>query len=170
MPMRPLDASVTQEATDRHDGAEGADDRLSAALGLRQALERSLKDDLPCALFVRWKPITALPVGWTLDLNDGGRVNLRPFLSVELACGGRAGVLRWKPNVAWGKEPASLRPRGEYPCPGAGTVAERTDFLDGDEFDGNRWNDLHYTNAAKRAARTMASSEESEYAASSVES
>ena len=22
----------------------------------------------------------------------------------------------------------------------------------GDEFDGNRWNDLHYTNAAKRAA------------------
>ena len=45
----------------------------------------------------------------------------------------------------------------EYPwfwsCPGAGLLAERTDFRGGPEFDGNRWNDLHHTNAAKRAAR-----------------
>lgn len=45
----------------------------------------------------------------------------------------------------------------EYPwfwsCPGVGLLAERTDFLGGPEFDGNRWNDLHYTNAVKRAAR-----------------
>ena len=28
-----------------------------------------------------------------------------------------------------------------------------TDFLGGPGFDGNRWNDLHYTNAMKSAAR-----------------
>ena len=30
---------------------------------------------------------------------------------------------------------------------------ERTGFQGGEEFDGNRWNDMHYTNAVKRAAR-----------------
>ncbi len=39
--------------------------------------------------------------------------------------------------------------------PGAGLLAERTDFRGGPEFDGNRWNDLHYTNAVKRAARAV---------------
>ncbi len=153
---------IDRQEADRRDGKEGADGRLAAAHGLRQALERILEGEPPCDLFVRWKPLAAQPVGWTPDLNDGVRVNLRPFLSAELPRGGRAGagVLRWKPNVAWGKdrgkEPASLRPRGEYPwfwsCPGAGTTAERTDFRGGEDFDGNRWNDLHYTNAMKRAA------------------
>ncbi len=161
---------IDRQEADRRDGKEGADGRLAAAHGLRQALERILEGEPPCDLFVRWKPLAAQPVGWTPDLNDGVRVNLRPFLSAELPRGGRAGagVLRWKPNVVWGKdrgkEPASLRPRGEYPwfwsCPGAGTAAERTDFLGGDEFDGNRWNGLHYTNAVKRAARATASSEQ----------
>ena len=157
---------IDRQEADRRDGKEGADGRLAAAHGLRQALERILEGEPPCDLFVRWKPLAAQPVGWTPDLNDGVRVNLRPFLSAELPRGGRAGagVLRWKPNVAWGKdrgkEPASLRPRGEYPwfwsCPGAGTAAERTDFRGGDGFDGNRWNDLHYTNAVKRTARATA--------------
>ena len=57
-----------------------------------------------------------------------------------------AGVLRWTPNVARGKE----RRRA---C-GAGTMAERTDIPGGDDFDGNRWNDLHCTNAVKWAVRT----------------
>ena len=38
-------------------------------------------------------------------------------------------------------------------CPGTGTWDERTDFLGGSDFDGNRWNDLHHTNVAKRAAQ-----------------
>ena len=33
------------------------------------------------------------------------------------------------------------------------TRAQRTDFRGGTHFDGNRWNDLHYTNATKRTAR-----------------
>ena len=160
---------VARQEADQRDGKEGADGRLAAALDLQQQLERILEGEPTCDLFVRWKPLAAQPIGWTPDLNDGVRVNLRPFLSAEIARGGRAGagVLRWKPNVAWGKdrgkEPASLRPREEYPwfwrCPGAGTVDERTDFTGGDEFDGNRWNNLHYTNAVKRGARATAEPE-----------
>ena len=158
---------IARQEADQRDGKEGADGRLAAALDLRQQLERILEGEPPCDLFVRWKPLAEQPVGWTPDSNDGVRVNLRPFLSAELARGGRAGagVLRWKPNVAWGKdrgkEPASLRPRAEFPwfwsCPAGGTMDERTDFPGGEEFDGNRWNDLHYTNAVKRAARAGSS-------------
>ena len=157
---------IARQEADQRDGKEGADGRLAAALDLRQQLERILEGEPPCDLFVRWKPLAAQPVGWTPDLNDGVRVNLRPFLSADLARGGRAGagVLRWKPNVAWGKdrgkEPASLRPREEFPwfwsCPGGGTLDERIDFRGGEEFDGNRWNNLHYTNAVKRTAANKA--------------
>ena len=56
-------------------------------------------------------------------------------------------------RVAAGRRPLMA----EYPwfrsCPGAGLLAERTDFRGGPEFDGNRWNGMHYTNAVKRAAR-----------------
>ena len=54
-------------------------------------------------------------------------------------------------------EDHELRPREEYPwfwnCPGDGPQAGCIDFPGGSDFDGNRWNDLHYTNATKRAAR-----------------
>ena len=69
--------------------------------------------------------------------------------------------MRWKPNIKWrkdrGKEPQSLRPRANFPwfwsCQGDGALEERTDFRNGSEFDGNRWNDLHYTREVKDAAR-----------------
>ena len=55
-------------------------------------------------------------------------------------------------------EGRELRPCEDYPwfwgCPGDGTRTERTDFPGGPDFDGNRWNDLHYTNGVKRAARS----------------
>ncbi|OFV84033.1 MAG: hypothetical protein A2W26_01140 [Acidobacteria bacterium RBG_16_64_8] len=96
-------------------------------------------------------------------MNDGVRLNIRPFLSASLRKGGRAGasILRWKPNIHWrkdrGEEPKSIRPVADYPwfwsCPGSGSDDDRTDFTGGPEFDGNRWNDLHYTIAAKQAAR-----------------
>lgn len=37
-----------------------------------------------------------------------------------------------------------------------GTLADRTDFAGRPEFDGNRWNDSHYTNTAKNAASERA--------------
>ena len=129
------------------------------------------------------------PIGWEPDIDDGVRINIRPFMAAELTRGGRAGagVLRARPKVTWNKDRGKealtqrrrgarsrpdqegadhggernqdreLRPREDYPwfwgCSGHGPGAERTDLQGGPEFDGNRWNDLHYTNAVKRAAR-----------------
>ena len=79
--------------------------------------------------------------------------------------GGRAGagILRWKPNITWkkdrGKEPEELRARDDFPwfwgCPGDGPIDDRTDFTaePDAEFDGHRWNDLHYTRGARGTAR-----------------
>ena len=144
------------------------------------------KGEPPYDIFVRWKAIHEQPIGWKPDINDGVRLNIRPFMSEDIPGGKKgAGVLRTKPKVSWkkdrGKEvlkPAKrskpswlqdedeftdlnegrvLRPREDYPwfwtCPGDGPRAERTDFPGGCQFDGNRWNDLHYTNAMKNAAR-----------------
>ena len=71
---------------------------------------------------------------------------------------------RWRPP--WSEDDADreaeidqdreLRPREDYPwfwgCHGDGTEAERTDFRGSRDFDGDRWNDLHYRNAVKRSA------------------
>jgi len=155
---------IERQRAEQREGKEGADGRLAAAQDLQAQLERILKGEPPCDLFMRWKALHEQPIGWDPDINDGVRLNIRPFMSVELRTGGRkgAGILRWKPNVKWkkdrGKEPESLRPLEEYPwfwsCSGDGTLEERSDFRGGTDFDGNRWNDLHYTVACKQAART----------------
>ena len=145
-------------------GIDGADGRYAAAQDLQNQLKKIIAAEPPCDLFVRWKPLGEQPVGWEPDINDSVRINIRPFMSAELSRGGRggAGILRIKPKIKWpkgrGQEPRGLRQRDEYPwfwgCPGDGTEAERTDYVGGPDFDGNRWNDLHYTNAFKRAARS----------------
>ena len=160
---RHLGEWVARQRVDGDKGVEGGDGRLGAAQDLQNQLTRIMAGEPPCDLFVRWKPLAEQPTGWEPDINDGARINIRPFVSAELTRGGRAGagVLRAKPKIAWnkdrGKEALELRPREDYPwfwdCPGDGSRAERTDFRGGSDFDGNRWNDLHYTNAIKRAAR-----------------
>ncbi|HVQ76900.1 MAG TPA: SAM-dependent DNA methyltransferase [Candidatus Binatia bacterium] len=157
---------IERQKAEQREGREGADGRLAAALDLQAQLARILAGEPPCDIFVRWKPLHHQPIGWEPDINDGVRLNIRPFLSVELRAGGRkgAGILRWKPAIDWrrnrGKEPRNLRPKADFPwfweCPGDGQLDQRADFSGGHAFDGNRWNDLHYTNAAKRAARERA--------------
>ena len=154
---------IQRQQAERRDGKEGADGRLAAALDLQAQLQRILAGEPPYDLFARWKPLHEQPIGWEPDINDGVRLNIRPFMNAELRTGGRkgAGILRWKPNVIWkkdrGTERAGLRPRDDFPwfwgCPGEASADERTDFAGGAAFDGSRWNDLHYTNAAKQAAR-----------------
>jgi hypothetical protein len=160
---------IERQKTEQHEGKAGADGRLAAALDLQAQLERILEGEPPCDLFVRWKPLDRQPIGWEPDLDDGVRLNIRPFMKAELRSGGRkgAGLLRWKPNLKWtkdrGQEPQSLRRKEDFPWfwsgPGDGTYEARKDFGGGPDFDGNRWNDLHYTNAAKRAARERAGRE-----------
>ena len=158
---------IERQRAGQREGMEGADGRLAAAQDLQAQLEKILEGEPPCDLFIRWKALHEQPIGWQPDINDGVRLNIRPFMSVELRTGGRkgAGVLRWKPNINWkkdrGKEPESLRPRDEFPwfwsCPGDGALEERTDSRGRTDFDGNRWNDLHYTVACKQDARTAQS-------------
>ena len=187
---------IARQKADRDQGVDGADGRLAAALDLQNQLAKIMTGEPPCDLFARWKPLGEQPIGWELDINDGVRINIRPFMSAELTRGGRAGagVLRVKPKIVWNKdrgneplkprnsrkppwleedddsrvasdEDRELRPREDYPwfwgCPGQGTWAERTDFLGGADFDGNRWNDLHYTNIVKRGARSRRTVESS---------
>ncbi len=161
---------ILRQKAEQREGREAADARLAAALDLQSQLERILEGEPPCDLFVRWKPLRSQPIGWEPDQDDGVRLNIRPFLLAELRTGRRkgAGVIRWKPNIQWkkdrGQEPQNLRPREDFPwfwsCPGEGTEADRTDFSGRTEFDGNRWNDLHYSTATKRAARERAGGED----------
>lgn len=140
-------------------GEGGAEDRHAAAVDLQNRLKSALEGEPPFDLFVRWKPLAEQPIGWEPDINDGVRVNIRPFLASDLPSGRTgAGVLRWKPNIKWtkdrGKEPD--RRKAEYPW--FWNWNETTvDFMGaGKEPDGNRWNDCHYTNKAKQAARDAA--------------
>ncbi len=158
---------ITRQREARREGVAGADARLVAALELREQLEKILEGEPPYDIFVRWKSVGEQPVGWNPDINDGVRLNIRPFMRAAIS-GGRAGagILRTRPNITWGKdrgkEPQELRDPEDFPwfwsCPGAGTAEERTDYAaeHGEAFDGNRWNNLHYTLAAKRAAREAA--------------
>ena len=75
-------------------GDSGAEGLLSAALKLKEKLEAILQGESPYDIFVRWKPLDKQPVGWEPDLNDGVRLNIRPFITAD--------VLRKKPNIKWG--------------------------------------------------------------------
>ena len=162
---------IDRQKADQADGKEGADARLIAAQYLQAQLEKILEGEAPYDLFVRWKALHEQAIGWEPDINDGVRLNIRPFMTAELAKGGKkdAGLFRWKPNIKWsknaGKEPQGLRPKIDFPwfwkCDD-----QATDFAGGKEFDGNRWNDLHYTRATKEAAREAAAEREPEESAS----
>jgi len=74
----------------------GASDRLAAARALQQKLQLILDGEAPHDIFVRWKPLHEQPIGWNPDVNDGVRLNIRPFVL--------AGVLRKNPKIKWDKD------------------------------------------------------------------
>ena len=168
---------IQRQKDDQKAMVEGADARLAAALDLQKQLEKILEGEPPYDLFVRWKPLHRQAMGWDPDINDGVRLNIRPFMNAELRKGGKrgAGILRWKPNIKWnkdrGKEPQSLRPKVDFPwfwgCNGDGNVSDATDYTAGRtgnaDFDGNRWNDVHYSRAVKEAARVAAKAKPEEH-------
>lgn len=78
----------------RNGGESGADGLLDAAKKLQEKLILILNGEAPYDIFVRWKPLSEQPIGWEPDLNDGVRLNIRPFIE--------AGVLRSKFNIKWG--------------------------------------------------------------------
>ena len=132
--------------TRQHDGVSreepGSEERLAAALALQKRLAAILTGEPPHDIFVRWKPIAEQPVGWEPDINDGVRLNIRPFMADDIPGGKRgAGVLRSKPNIHWrkdrGKEPQ--QPQEQFPW-----------FWHDGEFTAERVNDLHLPQAQER--------------------
>jgi hypothetical protein len=78
------------------DEVPGAETRLTAALALQRKLEAILEGEKPYDIYVRWKEVHDQPIGWEPDLNDGVRLNIRPFVE--------AGVLRSPFNIHWRKD------------------------------------------------------------------
>jgi hypothetical protein len=110
----------------------GDDPRAEAARVLQAKLARILEGEKPYDIFVRWKPLEKQPLGWEPDLDDGVRLNIRPFIE--------AGVLAHVPNVKYGVD----RSRDVASAPWFAV------------FNGERRNDHHTTLAEKRAAHAKA--------------
>ena len=107
----------------------GDDPRAEAGKILQRKLERIIEGEAPFDIFVRWKPLHAQPLGWDPDLDDGVRLNIRPFIE--------AGVLAHVPNVKYGVDRGKDVPSAPWYS----------------VFSGERRNDHHTTLAEKRAAR-----------------
>jgi hypothetical protein len=94
-------------ARQKHDIGEkvsGAEERLVAAEALKKRLVIILEGENPYDIFVRWKPMDQQPLGWNPDLNDGVRLNIRPFMMPPDIGKKGAGLLRAKPNISWEKD------------------------------------------------------------------
>ena len=101
--------------------------------GRRQRVGRYVEGEKPYDIFVRWKPRKRQPLGWEPDLDDGVRLDIRPFIEAK--------VLAYVPNV-------------KYSPPDRGTDVPSAPWYD--LFGGERRNDHHTTLADKRAARANA--------------
>lgn len=110
-------------------GIEGSQRRLDAANALQKKLILILEGDSPYDIFVRWKSLKKQSIGWNPDLNDGVRINIRPFVE--------AGVLRDKFNINWKKD------RGK-------DISSSPWFS---VFDGERINDMHISLEDKKMSR-----------------
>ena len=129
-------------------GEGGAEDRLAVALELKKRLSAILKGEPPFDIFIRWKPVEEQPIGWEPDINDGVRLNIRPFMAQDLPHGKKdTGILRAKPNIHWKKDRGKelVREQEQFPW-----------FWNSDKFTGERVNDVHLTIAEKRTARNRA--------------
>ena len=89
---------------------------------------------------------TAHPLG--AGLNDGVRLNIRPFMAEDLPQGKKgAGVLRSKPSIHWKKDPGKepMRDKEQFPW-----------FWSNGSSTEERVNNVHWTKAERHAARDRA--------------
>jgi hypothetical protein len=87
---------IERQRAARDAGEAGAEGRLVAALELQAKLEAILAGEPDYDIYVRWKSLAEQPIGWNPDLDDGVRLNIRPFVT--------AGVLRSKFTIHWKKD------------------------------------------------------------------
>lgn len=139
---------ITRQQDGVKRGESGAEDRLTAALELKKRLVAILEGEPPFDIFVRWKSAKEQPIGWQPDINDGVRLNIRPFMAQDIPGGKKgAGILRTKPNIHWKKDRGKEPMRDQEPFPW---------FWNAGKFTGERLNDIHLTNEEKQTAREWA--------------
>ena len=90
---------IRNQRIEEESGQAGANARLVAAQQLQRKLELIREGEPNYDIYARWKPPHDQPLGWNPDLNDGVRVNIRPFVT--------AGVLRNKVKITWNKDRGS---------------------------------------------------------------
>jgi hypothetical protein len=125
-------------------GEGGAQERLAAAEVLRKRLIKILEGEAPLDIFVLWQPLEQQPIGWSSDLNDGVRLNIRPFILVDDVKAKGAGVLRTKiPSIKWTKDRGA-----DVECAPWYHLGPQYGGKEGD-----RINEHHLSLAEKKAAR-----------------
>ncbi len=132
----------------------GAPARLEAATALRAKLIAIADGEPPFDVYVRWKSLAEQSIGWNPDLNDGVRLNIRPFFE--------AGVLASKVTVNWNKdrgkdpevrtEPPLAEADKATMYPGLDSLKKRLEL----HCSTDRHNDLHFTRAEKERAQELA--------------
>jgi len=126
---------IRQQEADVRDRIDGAQNRLAAAQDLKRRLELIIEGEPPYDIFVRWKPLHEQPIGWNPDLNDGVRLNIRPFMTAEVLRHNKKPKL----NITWDKD--------------RGKDVESAPWFKA--FGGDRINDHHLTRAEKQAAHKV---------------
>jgi hypothetical protein len=131
---------IRQQEAGVRDGVDGAQQRLAAAQDLKRRLALVLEGESDGKtgydIFVRWKPLHEQPVGWNPDLDDGVRLNIRPFMTSEVLRHNKKPKL----NITWDKD--------------RGKDVESAPWFK--TFGGDRINDHHLTVAEKQRARGAA--------------
>jgi hypothetical protein len=125
---------IRQQEAGVRSGVDGAQTRLAAAQDLKRRLELILEGEPPYDIFVRWKKLSEQPIGWNPDLNDGVRLNIRPFMTAEVLRHNKKPKL----NITWDKD--------------RGKDVESAPWFK--VFGGDRINDHHLTVERKMAARS----------------
>ena len=74
---------IDRQRAEQSAGVEGADARVAHAEHLRNELIKIREGERPYDIFVRWKPLHRQSIGWDPDINDGVRVNIRPFMTAR---------------------------------------------------------------------------------------
>jgi len=96
---------LTRQRQDVQNGVEGSDRRLAAAEHLQGEMKKIAEGEEPYDIFVRWKSLAKQPVGWEPNLNDGVRINIRPWITeARLYKATKPGILRVTPNIKYTKD------------------------------------------------------------------
>ncbi|CDM25193.1 Type II restriction enzyme, methylase subunits [Castellaniella defragrans 65Phen] len=124
---------IRQQEDGVRSSVDGAPTRLAAAQDLKHRLMAILEGEAPYDIFVRWKPLAEQAIGWNPDLNDGVRLNIRPWMTAEVLRHNKKPKL----NITWQKDRGKdVESAPWYPV-----------------FKGDRINDYHLSLAEKQAAR-----------------